>query len=384
MATRDLIMHNGRLKAHRNGVTEILSASARIFREPGWEERPDGRTHVLPSWRDVDVGDMSSYEIARLEELEAAQAADNLLRAKRRAKTAVRDYALNTPMRYFLTLTFAPDKVDRYDVRVTVRRFGQWMSNQVKRRGIAYVAVAEHHKDGAIHFHALVTDGLEMVDSGTVIPPEGGRPRKPRSAAQRAAWTASGGHVVYNVPGWSYGFSTALELYGDYQAAVGYVTKYITKAEEKIGGRWYYSGGALGRPEVSFFDTDFDALREDRADARVFPASGMPGVQILSLTLGKAAAAAAQDQNSEPRSGEPPKPAPPPGPAASHRQEPPGGEGTREPKTARRAPDKNQGAGRPGPSGGRGTRRDQPKGPDVTAELTGKEVDESETVPDHA
>ena len=39
---------------------------------------------------------------------------------------------------------------------------------------------------------------------------------------------------------------------------MGYVCKYITKAQEKIGGRWYYSGGELNRPRVEFLDLPFD------------------------------------------------------------------------------------------------------------------------------
>ena len=31
------------------------------------------------------------------------------------------------------------------------------------------------------------------------------------------------------------------------------------KAERKIGGRWYYSGGNLRRPDVRALDLDFDA-----------------------------------------------------------------------------------------------------------------------------
>ena len=78
-------------------------------------------------------------------------------------------------------------------------------------------------------------------------------------AAERRRLLDGGAHIVYNLPGWDFGFTTALELYGDRRAAVGYVVKYITKAERKIGGRWYYSGGNLRRPEVRALDLDFDA-----------------------------------------------------------------------------------------------------------------------------
>ena len=126
----------------------------------------------------------------------------------------------------------------------------------------------ERHKDGAIHFHGFFNDALEAVDSGTVSLPGQKHPKKPRNAAQRAAWLAQGGHVVYNLPGWSLGFTTALELYGDYPAAVGYVCKYIGKELDpegqpvKLGGRWYYSGGPLGRPEVAYGDIPLQAAAQ--------------------------------------------------------------------------------------------------------------------------
>jgi len=155
------------------------------------------------------------------------------------------------------------------------RKLNAWLSNQVQRRGLRYVLVPERHKDGAVHFHGFFNDVLDRVDSGTMIPPEGGRPKKPRSKAQRAAWAAGGGRVVWNLPGWSLGFTTALELVGEYSRAVSYVCKYIGKQQgggepgEKVGGRWYYSGGALERPQVALVDLDWRDLAE-RPGAYVF------------------------------------------------------------------------------------------------------------------
>ena len=62
----------------------------------------------------------------------------------------------------------------------------------------------------------------------------------------------NGGKIVYNLPRWTLGFTTAIELYGEYTAAVAYVCKYIGKEGEKPAGRWYYSGGDLCEPEVLF------------------------------------------------------------------------------------------------------------------------------------
>ena len=185
----------------------------------------------------------------------------NRQRAARRARAEVRDIALCTPFSQFVTLTLSPDAIDRYDMVAITKKLNAWLSNQVQRRGLAYVLVPERHKDGAIHFHGLFNDALERTDSGTMIPPEGGKPRKPRSKAQREAWLAAGGRVVWNLPGWTLGFTTALDLVGEYSRAVGYVCKYIGKQGEKPGGRWYYSGGGLGHPEVILTDLDYREMQ---------------------------------------------------------------------------------------------------------------------------
>ena len=192
----------------------------------------------------------------------------NLQRAVRRARARVRALARATEsFSYFVTLTLDAQKVERYDEREVIRKASAWLSNQVQRRGLAYVLVPERHKDGAIHFHGFFNKALDFVESGTIVPPEGGKPRRPRSAKQRAEWLDSGGHDVFNIPAWSFGFSTAIGLYGPRSAAVGYVCKYIgkqTAAElpEKIGGRWYYSGGELSEPETHYADLDLDAARQ--------------------------------------------------------------------------------------------------------------------------
>ena len=111
--------------------------------------------------------------------------------------------------------------------------------------------MAEWHKDGAIHFRGLMNDVMPKKDSGTIIPPGGGRPKKPRSKKQRGEWLDAGGQIVYNLPDWSLGFSTAVTVKGDYHQAVNYVCKYITKQRDnprgKVGGRWYYHSNNLER-----------------------------------------------------------------------------------------------------------------------------------------
>lgn len=230
------ITFTGRVKSFPDGSRELMACSKPIFRAEGWEQRD----RSLRRKSGGGGGDMA--------------------RAMRRARAQVRDLALCNPFTHFVTLTLDQARVDRYDMEAITRKLNAWLSNQVQRRGLKYVLVPERHKDGAIHFHGFFTDVLDRVDSETMIPPGGGRPRKPRSKAQAAAWAAEGGRVVWNLPGWSLGFTTALELVGEYSRAVSYVCKYIGKQGDKPGGRWYYSGGELLRPEVEFAPLDWRDL----------------------------------------------------------------------------------------------------------------------------
>ena len=111
-----------------------------------------------------------------------------------------------------VTLTLDQTQVDRYDMAAITRKLNAWLSNQVQRRGLIYVLVPERHKDGAIHFHGFFNDVLDRVDSGTMIPPGGGKPRKPRRLPGRltgAGWcgTSPAGPWALQRP-WSWWGST--------------------------------------------------------------------------------------------------------------------------------------------------------------------------------
>jgi len=279
------LVHNCRVKRYPDGSADIVAASAPfgggdIFREPqrfdgnapafGFpafcpEPEPEDAYAALERFAIQDDGaDLLPEQARRLASLE---------RAKRRARTAVRDLGLCNDFSFFVTLTLDPERVDRYDPRVVVRHLNHWLDNNVRRHGLKYVLVPEHHKDGAIHFHGFFNDALVTADSGTMSVPGRKRPVRVRSQAHRAALEAAGGHAVYNLPGWGWGFSTAIRLYGERAAAIAYTCKYISKAQEKIGGRWYYSGGELRRPDVEWCDVDFNAfLKLDGAQPFDIPA----------------------------------------------------------------------------------------------------------------
>lgn len=240
------IKHNACVKWYPDGSTEITCSRMMLFRERGFEEQK---------------------RIAR-EGFTITDDSENIRRAVRRARSRIRDYARSNPdFCFFVTCTLDRTVIDRYDINEVVRRLRSWLDNRVRRKGLKYILVPELHKDGAVHFHGFINGALPVVDSGTLT--NGGKPRRPRSERMRQQLLSDGWHVVYNLPDWGYGFTTAIRLYGEREKAIGYVCKYIGKEMKrgklpsKIGGRWYYSGGALALPEITSVTLDFEKFAAD-------------------------------------------------------------------------------------------------------------------------
>ena len=233
------------------GVVDIICASDMVYHPAGWEPSEDfsreGRAKPAPR----ETGKKS-------------EGAD-MVRSMRRARANLRRLALANSFDYFVTLTLDPAKIDRYDPKAIMHTMNRWLDNMVRRHGLRYILVPERHKDGALHFHGFFSgDGLEVEDSGTIKRPGIKKPCRPRSEAQRAEWIADGGRVVYNLNQWPLGFTTALSLYGEYAGAVAYICKYVGKQEgERPMGRWYYSGGALAKPQKEYLTLSYRDLVEE-------------------------------------------------------------------------------------------------------------------------
>lgn len=212
------------------GVADIIH-STKGFMESGWEAagaKPQQQRRSRKEDGEESVPDMG--------------------RSMRRARAQLRRLALANDFRWFVTLTLDQTKIDRCDPKIVAKKLGQWADNMVRRHGLKYVLVPELHKKGGIHFHGFFNDVVTTTYSGH---------------------NDKNGHPIYNISDWPYGFTTAIELYGDYGSAVGYVTKYIGKGDSKPMGRWYYSGGALALPEKVYADLDRNDLLVEYAEDAV-------------------------------------------------------------------------------------------------------------------
>lgn len=151
----------------------------------------------------------------------------------RRTRTAIFDYALANDFTHFVTFTFNPKKVDRYSIESTSNIMKYWLNRQKKHSpDFAYVIVPEFHKDKAIHFHALIKNYNGHLHKSKVV---------------------QNGKRVYNLTGFTAGFTNAQELDDDQAKAAAYLTKYITKDMiSTFNKRRYWASKNLHKPQKHY------------------------------------------------------------------------------------------------------------------------------------
>lgn len=76
-----------------------------------------------------------------------------------RAKNEILGIAMCNRWDWWVTLTVAPDRADRYDIQGLKVKIAKWMRNQRRKpmyAGLRYILIPEQHKDGAWHLHGML------------------------------------------------------------------------------------------------------------------------------------------------------------------------------------------------------------------------------------
>lgn len=280
MRTEAVLRHNCRVKKYPNGMVHITVFKRNVFLDEGWEdiERDERLSEKDTGFQFIVTDD--GFKLIKKEATEQGsneeQKQYNLFDPRddnmRRAKGKIFDIALSNNWNYMVTLTLDDEKIDRYDPKAIIKPFSKWLSNMVARRGLNYLIVPELHEDGAIHFHGLINDALDLVDSGTVKVPDRKKPIK-ISTAKAYGYDLSSPEVrtVYNITNYKLGYSTAIHIDNNVEAVSKYMTKYTCKNFKKIFGQSFFAGGDINRelPEYccdlhyDFVDVDEFKLPEN-------------------------------------------------------------------------------------------------------------------------
>ena len=130
--------------------------------------------------------------------------------------------------KYFVTLTFDPYKNDLMNFDKVMSKLSRWLSNQTQRRGLKYFVIFEYYPQNnqCVLLHGLFNDALDVADSCTRIV-EGRSKLMLLSDIKRRGLESQIKSIVYNIPGWKFGFSTAIPLSGSRLRIASYIKKYI-------------------------------------------------------------------------------------------------------------------------------------------------------------
>lgn len=212
--------------------------------------------HMIWTGFDLDSADRSF-----LNSLDVVIRSDNL----KRAKDSVYDYVYSNNWDWFFTGTIDPKKIDSSDPLALKKPLQKWFNHMVDRYGISYIIIFERHKktDG-IHIHGLIKENpffpLRLKKSDTRSFYGFKKPMKQRTAAKHGLdW--SKGRDVYNLMTWRFGWSTAIKTYGSRGALTNYITKYITKDNEKIMGRYFWHSRDLQKPTIQYSNVNYEDMK---------------------------------------------------------------------------------------------------------------------------
>ena len=232
--------YNLRVTKYPNGDIQARSYSTLMHKEDKTKEQiqqenerkgRNGERNPFDGCLCKEIFDIEDYEARKLQ---------NQYRNANRTKQAVFDYARSNKWEWFVTFTFSGEKVNRYVFDDCSKAVRKWLQNARRvAPDLKYLIVPEQHKDGAWHFHGLLSDTGDMIfkDSGK----------------------KSKGQAIYNMTAYRYGFTAATKV-TDTSRVAKYIGKYITKsvADQTAGKHRYFVSNNLQKPVsyLFFFDSN--------------------------------------------------------------------------------------------------------------------------------
>ena len=273
---------NTKIKEYRDGSYTITRSDRHIFKDPAFEyhckhehsidersrqeQLKKARENYICYFEYEDENGNIMLDMLDTRKFKDKQSQSGEVRSDsvQRAKQSIFDIVYQNDWKYFLTITFNGDNLDRTNPKEVIKPLKKWLENAVSRKGLKYILVPEYHKKGGIHCHALINDcDFKFVDSGTRLVKGHDKPLKIDTIkclhiCDKLGCDISDLPVVYNVSDWRYGFSTAIQTYGQMSNLAFYVTKYITKDVKKIFGKFFWSSKNIVRKTKEIYcNSDF-------------------------------------------------------------------------------------------------------------------------------
>lgn len=217
-------MYNVKIKNYGNGQVQTRIYSHWVY--TGEKEKPEEREVIRNPFDGEVTKVVSDFDELKQEEER------KLMVSLNRAKAKIYDYSRANVWEWFVTLTFSPEKVDRYDYTKCTKKFSKWLNHIREDAGqdFRYIVVPERHQDGAFHFHGLFagSETLEITFSGHYT---------------------KDGQKVYNIGKYKFGWTTATRVQKN-EAVTKYITKYTTKdlMEHIKGKKKYWASRNLNLP----------------------------------------------------------------------------------------------------------------------------------------
>lgn len=264
-------LYNTKIKVYPDGKRNIIYSNRQIFhpeieKEYIYEESEEEDCEVRRSTEDdqVDDGTDTGTDVGTESDAVSVIRDDVLKRNRER----VFDIVYCNEWSWFLTFTFDPKLVDSSSEARVMQILRSWLGNRVQRKGLRYILVPERfkHSDG-IHCHVLTNDVLDMTYSGRI---RWGKKSYTEESARRLGFPVTDSDKIYNVNDWTLGFSTALPISENNGKLSVYLTKYITKGNDRIFGRYFWSSRNIVRePSIEYTNTPYDEI-----DLPEFPVPG--------------------------------------------------------------------------------------------------------------
>lgn len=194
----------------------------------------------LPSLRKEGRGSTESKEHSRY---------ISLLRSKQKIIDLVYHNGLIKPWKYFLTLTFDPERVNSNNYDDVSDALKKWINNMKHQNPqMEYVIVPEPHKSGRIHFHGLFRNVPNWLLT------EARNPKTNRLIKKN-------GVQVFNLNNYKYGYST-VSVVKDLTAVSVYISKYMTKELLNLSyKKRYWSSRSLELPKVEYAMFNEESLK---------------------------------------------------------------------------------------------------------------------------